>query len=50
MPRDTKANLCRKVSRLDGEIPTGDWADIVVKWFRGNGLEGEYPTSLGRTA
>jgi hypothetical protein len=47
MPAKTRATHYRKVFRLDGDIPTNEWADIVVKWFRGNGLVGEYLAGLG---
>jgi hypothetical protein len=42
MPPSTTANRYRKVFRVDGQIATHEWSDIVAKWFRGNVLATEY--------
>jgi len=42
MPPSVPANRYRKVFRVDGQISTNEWSDIVARWFRGNVLATEY--------
>jgi hypothetical protein len=46
MPAGTQAAKYRKVFRVDGSISTGEWSDIVAKWFRHDHLAGEYLETL----
>jgi hypothetical protein len=46
MPAGTRAAKYRKVFRVDGAISTGEWSDIVAKWFRHNQLASEYLETL----
>lgn len=46
-PYRARSDRYRKVFRLDGDIPTDEWADIVPMWFRGNLLILEYLNELG---
>ncbi len=48
MPTAARANRYRKVFRIDGEVSTDEWSDIVAKWFRHNELAGEYLSGLGQ--
>jgi hypothetical protein len=50
MPPSVPANRYRKLFRLDGEITTQEWSDIVAKWFRHNILAREYLTIMADTA
>lgn len=42
-----RSDQYRKVFRLDGEIQTEDWSQVVTLWFRGNQLVSEYLSGLG---
>lgn len=46
-PYRARSDRYRKVFRLDGDIPTDEWAEIVPMWFRGNLLILEYLNELG---
>jgi hypothetical protein len=49
MPASIPANQYRKVFRVDGEISTQEWSDIVAKWFRHNALATEYLATMSVT-
>lgn len=46
MPTQTPASKYRKLFRVDGSITTGEWSNIVAKWFRHNNLALEYLQTL----
>ena len=50
MPTRIQANRYTKVFRVDGEISTQEWSDIVAKWFRHNILAREYLTRIADAA